>query len=80
MTAVALSLVVTVCEPIVMCVAIFRLKFEIHTEMQRRIVTLTDKIAELEEIKNHCRLSEITGVQNSTIAHHTRGRQTAEWI
>jgi hypothetical protein len=46
----------------------FCLKFEIPAEMPRRDVTLTDKTALLEQVKNqlpnisHCQLMEITGV------------------
>jgi hypothetical protein len=58
----------------VACAVIFHLKFYIPTEIPRRDLTLTDKIALLEQVKNqlpntsHHQLAEITGVPQSITA------------
>jgi hypothetical protein len=79
---VALSLAVTANVSLVWCVQqFFHIKFQILTDMPRTNVTLADRIALLENIKNqlpntsHHHLAEIAGMPKSTITHVIQQRE-----
>jgi hypothetical protein len=63
---------------------IFNLKFKIPTKMPRRVLTLADKTALLEQIKiqppntTHGQLAEITGVPKSTVASICSSKRNCE--